>query len=94
METSTTARLTAFPNAQVESREILTSEQRAAALDSSDGILLSRVTGGDTEALGLLFTRYARPIRSIGRRILRDDSEADDFGPGRVSLHPAEMFSL
>jgi RNA polymerase sigma-70 factor, ECF subfamily len=45
----------------------------------SDEHLLSRTTSGDKEALGLLFQRYVRAIRSIGRRILRDDAEADDL---------------
>ena len=44
-----------------------------------DEHLLSRTMSGDKEALGLLFQRYVRAIRSIGRRILRDDAEADDL---------------
>ena len=46
---------------------------------ASDATLLSQVTSGEHEALGLLFRRYARAIRSIGRRILRDDAEAEDL---------------
>jgi len=45
----------------------------------SDELLLSQTSAGDNDALGLLFQRFSRPIRSIGRRILRDDSEADDL---------------
>jgi RNA polymerase sigma-70 factor (ECF subfamily) len=33
----------------------------------------------DKEALGLLFRRYARLAHSIGKRILRDSAEAEDF---------------
>lgn len=33
----------------------------------------------DKEALGLLFRRYARLVHSIGKRILRDSTEAEDF---------------
>jgi RNA polymerase sigma-70 factor (ECF subfamily) len=55
------------------------SEGPARKVEASDEDLLSRITSGDSEALGLLFGRYARPVRSIGRRILRDDSEADDL---------------
>ncbi len=47
--------------------------------EPSDEQVLTRIALGDEEALGCLFQRYARPVRSIGRRILRDDSEADDF---------------
>ena len=48
-------------------------------LGPSNEFLLSRTCAEDNEALGLLFQRFSRPIRSIGRRILRDDSEADDL---------------
>jgi RNA polymerase sigma-70 factor (ECF subfamily) len=34
---------------------------------------------GDQEALGLLFQRYARVVRSVANRILRDATEADDL---------------
>jgi len=42
-------------------------------------ILLSRIAEGDEKALGLLFERYARIVRSIAGRILRDRAEADDL---------------
>jgi len=79
VDSSTTARFPALPPSLVEARESLHSADRKAVPEPPDGVLLSRITSGDNEALGLLFRRYARPIRSIGRRILRDDSEADDF---------------
>jgi RNA polymerase sigma-70 factor, ECF subfamily len=79
VDSSTTARFPALPPSLVEARESLHSAERKAAPEPPDGVLLSRITSGDNEALGLLFRRYARPIRSIGRRILRDDSEADDL---------------
>jgi RNA polymerase sigma-70 factor (ECF subfamily) len=44
-----------------------------------DEILFSRLQAGDQEALGRLFERYARVVRSIGTRILRDVAEADDL---------------
>lgn len=47
--------------------------------DLSDEHLLRRLGTGDTEALALLFVRYAKLVRHIGRRILRDDAEADDL---------------
>jgi RNA polymerase sigma-70 factor (ECF subfamily) len=53
--------------------------EHATAPALSDTVLLSRITSGDHEALGALFQRYARAIRNIGRRILRDDAEADDL---------------
>jgi len=48
-------------------------------IEISDEHLLSRLSVGDIEALTLLFNRYARVVRHIGRRILRDDAEADDL---------------
>jgi RNA polymerase sigma-70 factor (ECF subfamily) len=41
--------------------------------------LITRIGGGDREALSELFRRFARSIRSVGRRILRNDAEADDL---------------
>ena len=46
---------------------------------SSDEVLLTRVTGGDQQALGCLFQRYGRLLRSIAARILGDGSEAEDL---------------
>jgi RNA polymerase sigma-70 factor, ECF subfamily len=46
---------------------------------ASDEILLTRVTKGDQQALGCLFQRYGRLLRSIAARILRDGSEAEDL---------------
>lgn len=45
----------------------------------SDETLLARMCTDDKEALGLLFRRYARLVHSIGKRILRDNAEAEDF---------------
>lgn len=41
--------------------------------------LISQISAGDREALSQLFRRFGRLIRGIGRRILRDDAEADDL---------------
>ena len=45
----------------------------------TDELLLSRLAFGDRDALDVLFRRYSRPVRSIARRVLRDDAEADDL---------------
>jgi RNA polymerase sigma-70 factor, ECF subfamily len=47
--------------------------------DATDETLLTRTAGGDQEALGHLFIRYARLVRSIAGRILRDTAEAEDL---------------
>lgn len=52
------------------------------ALESNsetDEHLISRIQSGDRDALSILFRRYARVANSIGRRILRDNGEADDL---------------
>jgi RNA polymerase sigma-70 factor, ECF subfamily len=45
----------------------------------SDEALLERLSTGQKEALGFLFERYARIVRNIAARILRDDTEAEDL---------------
>jgi RNA polymerase sigma-70 factor (ECF subfamily) len=45
----------------------------------SDEALLTKVRGGDQDALAQVFRRYARLVRYVGQRILRDDGEADDL---------------
>jgi RNA polymerase sigma-70 factor, ECF subfamily len=45
----------------------------------SDEMLLSFVQAGEQEALGCLFRRYARIAYGIAKRILRDETEAEDL---------------
>jgi len=47
--------------------------------ERSDQSLLDRVSAGDLDALALLFQRYARIVRGVAYRVLRDASEADDL---------------
>jgi RNA polymerase sigma-70 factor, ECF subfamily len=47
--------------------------------EASDEALLARMCAADKEALGLLFRRYAQLVHSIGKRILHDSAEAEDF---------------
>jgi RNA polymerase sigma-70 factor (ECF subfamily) len=47
--------------------------------EPSDEALLARMCVADKESLGLLFRRYARLVHSIGKRILHDSGEAEDF---------------
>jgi RNA polymerase sigma-70 factor (ECF subfamily) len=45
----------------------------------SDEALIARVCASDDEALAALFRRYARVVRAVAYRVLRDTSEADDM---------------
>jgi RNA polymerase sigma-70 factor, ECF subfamily len=45
----------------------------------ADEDLLVEFLDGDQEALGLLFQRYERVVRSVAVRILRDTAEAEDL---------------
>ncbi|HJT71924.1 MAG TPA: sigma-70 family RNA polymerase sigma factor [Terriglobales bacterium] len=51
----------------------------STALELSDEALMVRVCDGDKEALAALFRRYARVVRGVAYRVLRDASEADDL---------------
>ena len=44
-----------------------------------DEILINLIEGGDKDALGLLFRRYAHVVRRVALRVLKDASEADDL---------------
>jgi RNA polymerase sigma-70 factor (ECF subfamily) len=62
------------------------SAKSAAATDEeklvspeSDEALMARVCDADNEALGVLFRRYARIVRGVAYKVLRDSSEADDM---------------
>jgi len=57
-------------------------QDRPCAIESEilrDENLVFRIQLGDQEALAELFRSYARPIRNIGIKILRDKAEADDL---------------
>jgi hypothetical protein len=53
-------------------------EHVASALGVEEELIF-RVCGGDNEALTFLFRRYARLVRSVAYRVLRDPFEADDL---------------
>ena len=79
MSSSASARFPVFPlSPRFEDKEFRTiSSQELNGFD--DDALLARIQVGDRDALASLFRRYARPIRNIGRRVLRDKAEAEDL---------------
>ena len=80
MSSSVTAR---FPPVPVSPKRVVITAAAAvlpaSPTESSDETLLANVCSGDQDALALLFRRYARLVRYVGKKILRDDGEADDL---------------
>jgi RNA polymerase sigma-70 factor (ECF subfamily) len=54
-------------------------KQLSRPTEASDEVLLVKICGNDSDALALLFRRYAHLVRNVGQRILRDKAEADDL---------------
>ncbi|HKW35223.1 MAG TPA: sigma-70 family RNA polymerase sigma factor [Candidatus Acidoferrum sp.] len=77
MGTIATARLRHLTAAQTQ--EVRPTAGVSLPTQGCDETLVTRVQTGDQEALSSLFRRYAVAVRNVGRRILRDDSEADDL---------------
>jgi len=78
------ARFPALPLREVEGRDTAAPVSKDTRRirpteDPSDETLIARICGDDSEALGLLFSRYARLVWTIANRILRNSEEADDF---------------
>jgi RNA polymerase sigma-70 factor (ECF subfamily) len=75
-----TARFPALPLPRERSAGVPASAGReltsAEVLDES---LIGQIRAGDREALAVFFRRYARLVHGIGRRVLRDSAEAEDF---------------
>jgi RNA polymerase sigma-70 factor (ECF subfamily) len=57
-------------------REVCTSE---LATDMRDEVLMASAASGDQDALGRLFQRYGRLMRTTAARILGDATEAEDL---------------
>ena len=75
-----TARFPALPLGKDRAPADRSYKDRIAPTEEvSDGALLARMCTDDKEALGLLFRRYAQLVHSIGKRILHDPAEAEDF---------------
>jgi RNA polymerase sigma-70 factor (ECF subfamily) len=55
------------------------SGSRSTDVEAPDEALMIEVCEGSREALAILFRRYARTVRGVAYRVLRDASEADDL---------------
>ena len=80
MNSSVTIRMPRFAIAAKDGQPSAVSAA-APILDTSisDEGLMAQICDGSREALSILFRRYARLVRTVAMRILRDDSEADDL---------------
>jgi RNA polymerase sigma-70 factor, ECF subfamily len=67
------------PQSSISAPENTATRRVTSLVTPSDEVLMSCVVDGDKEALACLFHRYARLVRAVGYKILRDDSEADDL---------------
>src|SRR6266481_1942432 len=80
MDAFTPIRLTALAiSKDCEQNTTSSVTPRAMAAEISDDALMIRICEGRREGLATLFRRYARLVRTVAMRILRDDSEADDL---------------
>src|SRR5882672_11443888 len=80
MEASTTFRLTTLSISKERDKRASSDDfQQAIESEISDEALMIRTCDGNRDALATLFRRYARLVRTVANRILRDDSEADDL---------------
>jgi RNA polymerase sigma-70 factor, ECF subfamily len=57
--------------------EIVPAQNQPDQVD--DETLIYRISKGDREACSLLFKRFAQSVRNVGRRILKNDTEAEDL---------------
>ena len=80
VSSSVTAR---FPNLPVSSKRegdtfrALPSQDHPQEFDCD--LLVAQIAAGDREAMSRLFHRFAGAVQTVGRRILRNDAEADDL---------------
>lgn len=80
MEASVTIRFPSLaPTKSLENECIPGSRSTPVPVEPSDEFLVTQIKEGSREALGLLFRRYARLVRTIANRILRNGAEADDL---------------
>jgi RNA polymerase sigma-70 factor (ECF subfamily) len=79
LSSSITGRLPVWTRFGTVEQSADSSSLRPAVDQPTDDELLQGVCQGDREALGALFRRYARIVRGVAYRVLRDPCEADDL---------------
>ena len=80
MSETAAARFTSLPLGTRQQRSATQADASKPDIEAiSDELLVASVGEGDREAISQLFARFAKAIRDVGRRILRDEGEADDL---------------
>jgi RNA polymerase sigma-70 factor (ECF subfamily) len=80
MSSSATSRFSTLSLAAMKPRSPDANQHDPAASSKiTDEALMARIREDDKEALALLFRRYVGLVRSVGRRIIRNDAEAEDL---------------
>jgi RNA polymerase sigma-70 factor (ECF subfamily) len=80
MSDSTAVRFPALPlekEAGSNAFEITSAQNQPEQID--DETLIYRMRNGDRDACSCLFKRFAQTVRNVGRRIVRNNTEADDL---------------
>lgn len=68
-----------YPTLPLVEKDRAENEEGRHASELNDEALFVRLQEGEQEALGCLFERYARLVRGIASRILRNATEAEDL---------------
>jgi RNA polymerase sigma-70 factor (ECF subfamily) len=72
-------RLPSAPMSKESLKPATPSDDQMFLSPATDEALMTRMCAGDKEALAELFHRYARIVRGVAYKVLRDSSEADDL---------------
>lgn len=79
MTSSAAFRLPSAPMSKESLKPATPSDDQMFVSPETDEALMTRVCAGDKEGLAELFHRYARVVRGVAYKVLRDSSEADDL---------------
>jgi hypothetical protein len=79
MDASVTCRFPALRLPQEDEKSSDVADSSPPAPGPSDEVLMQEICHGSKEALSLLFRRYARMVRGVAYKVLRDTAEADDL---------------
>jgi DNA-directed RNA polymerase specialized sigma24 family protein len=96
VDASATIRLPTLPgNNDKEASPVLMPATADSATEASDEVLMAQLGRGNREALAILFRRYARSVRAIAYRSVRDAAEAGFQGVfAKLSLNQRETLRL